>query len=380
MDNIAQYVNYLMVHSTASTPLWNVEAIHDKSKIKWNYVDGCMIKAIIELYYITKEKRYLDFADNFVDYYISDDGSIKGFDLNEYNLDSINEGKVLFDLFEITKKQKYRLAIDKLMEQVNTHPRTKSNNLWHKKIYPNQVWLDGLYMAQPFYMEYEVRFDQKKNYEDVLLQFRNVYKFLHDPETNLLFHGWDESKSMFWANQTTGCSKSFWSRSLGWYAMALIDTIEKTNDFKSSGALELGGYLKELIQALLTYQDAETGMWYQVTDKVSAPGNYLETSGTAMFAYAILKGVRLGVLPSTWQTAGKKAFDGIVKKYLHIEGEKLWLGGICLVAGLGGMNGKGNYTKRDGTYEYYISEPVVDNDAKGVGPFLLAYTEVVRIK
>lgn len=379
MDAIADYIRYMLEHSTPSRPIWNIEQMHGHQKAKWNYVDGCMLKALMEIYQITKEKSYLDFVDKFIEHYVDDNGTIKGFEVEEYNIDNINEGKVLFGLFQATGKVKYRQAIDQLMQQVKTHPRTKGNSFWHKKIYPNQVWLDGLYMVQPFYMEYETRFNQKANYDDIFRQFRFVYQNLRDPKTKLLYHGWDEDRVQFWADPKTGCSPSFWSRSLGWYVMALVDTIDAI-DGAPAGKQELTGYLTEVIEALFQFQDAETGMWYQVTDEVNRPGNYLETSGSAMMAYAILKGVRLGVLPAAWRERGERCFNGISKRCLKVESNQMELEGICLVAGLGGMSGKGDIKKRDGSFEYYISEPVVKNDAKGVAPFLLAYTEMLRIQ
>jgi len=280
---------------------------------------------------------------------------------------------VLFDLYKLTKKEKYRQAIDVIYDQLKDHPRTKSGNFWHKLIYPNQIWLDGLYMAQPFYMEYETLFNRFKNYKDIYEQFINVRKYMFNEQTKLYYHGFDESREMFWCDQTTGLSKNYWIRSIGWYVVALADVLEKMDDQMFYEYRQLMKIFREAIDGLLQYQD-ESGMWYQVIDQKNRTGNYLETSGSAMIAYAILKGVRLEYLPKSYSEFGEKCFNGIKDKYLQIENGELNLGGICLVAGLGGKE------MRDGSYEYYISEPIVSNDAKGVGPFLLAYTEILRMK
>ncbi len=370
MDLIRNYIDLLMDKSTPDKPYWNIESKKNQT-VKWNYVDGCMIKAILEMYYITNESKYLTFADHFIDYYVDDDGNILGYEKEEYNIDNINEGKVLFDLYALTKKEKYRKAIEILYDQLKTHPRTKTGNFWHKLIYPNQVWLDGLYMAQPFYMEYETKYNGFKNYQDIYSQFANVRKLMYNEEIKLYYHGYDESKEMFWCDKKTGLSKSFWLRSMGWFVMALVDVLEKMDEQIFYEYKALIKMLREAIDGLLLYQD-DSGLWYQVIDQIGREGNYLETSGSAMISYAILKGVRLEYLPERYRVYGVKCFEGIKEKYLKLENGELNLGGICLVAGLGGKD------LRDGSYEYYISEPVVNNDAKGVGPFLLAYTELLR--
>lgn len=372
MDLIKNYIDELIEKSSPDKPMWNIESILSGNRVKWNYIDGCMIKAILEMYYNTNEKKYVNFADTFIDYYINDDGSIKGYSKADFNIDSINEGKVLFDLFELTKKEKYRKAIDVLYQQLQEHPRTKSNNFWHKLIYPNQIWLDGLYMAQPFYMEYETKYNGYKNYKDIYQQIMNVRKLMFNEEKKLYYHGYDESREMFWCNKETGLSKNFWVRSMGWYVMSLVDVLEKMDNQMFYEYRQIIDVLREAIDGLLQYQD-NSGMFYQVIDQKEKAGNYLETSGSAMIAYAILKSVRLEYLPNNYRKYGVNCFNGIKDKYLNIENGTLSLGGICLVAGLGGKQ------MRDGSYDYYISEPVVLNDAKGVGPFLLAYTEMIKI-
>ena len=372
MKTIDRYIDELMEKSTPDKPIWNIEKILQGKKATWNYIDGCMIKAILEMYSITKEKKYLDFADSFTDARVFDDGTIDGYDVNELNIDNVNAGKTLFELYDLTGKEKYRLAIDHIYSQIEKMPRTAEGSFWHKNIYPNQVWLDGLYMCQPFYMEYVMRFRAGNGLEDIYKQFENVEKNMKDVRTGLYYHAFDYSRKMFWADRVTGLSSNFWLRALGWFSMALLDTIEKADP-----ADERNKHLKtsfvELMKSLIRYQD-ESGMWYQVVNLGGMDRNYLETSGSAILSYALLKGVRLGILDESYREYGVKAFKGICDKYLSTDDKgQLHLGGICLVAGLGGKQ------MRPGTFDYYMSEPVVEDDAKGVGPFLMAYTEIKRL-
>ncbi|MCR5295129.1 MAG: glycoside hydrolase family 88 protein [Lachnospiraceae bacterium] len=369
---IQEYIAYLLANSSAEKPMWNKEMIRQGKKNKWNYIDGCMITAILSLYEITGEQKYFDFAKEFIDFFVQEDGTIRTYDVKEYNLDNINTASNLFFLYDKTGEEKYKKALDLVRTQLDTMPRTKEGSFWHKDIYPNQVWLDGLYMAEPFYMRYETRFSRMEKCQDVIHQFKNVKKYMKDPLTGLYFHGYDESREMYWADPRTGCSPNFWLRSLGWFTLALVEMAQATDESLYYEKRFLIGVLEDLIDALIPYQ-SEEGMFYQVPDKPEAEGNYLETSGTALIAYAVLKGVRLGFLAPRYAAVGEKAFDGIVKKYLSKnEDGTLKLSGICLVAGLGGKQ------RRDGSLAYYFSEPVVENEAKGVAPFLLAYTEMIR--
>ena len=372
MDRIEKYIDELMEKSTPDRPIWNIEKILQGAKSTWNYIDGCMIKAILEMYAITKNEKYFQFADAFIDAKVREDGTIDGYDVKELNIDNVNAGKTLFELFDLTGKEKYRKAIDLIYSQIQLMPRTKEGSFWHKNIYPNQVWLDGLYMCQPFYMEYETRFNDKKNYDDIYNQFFLVVKNMRDERTGLYYHAFDYSREMFWCDKVTGLSSNYWLRALGWYAMAMLDTLDKADPAVSEPYEKLKKIFVDFMDAMLRYQD-ESGMWYQVVNLGDMDRNYLETSGSSIMAYTLLKGVRLGFLPESYKEFGKKAFDGICKNKLSSdENGELHLDGICLVAGLGGKD------RRDGTYGYYMSEPVVKDDAKGVGPFLLAYTEMRR--
>lgn len=376
MPVIEQYIDELIERSTLDVPVWNIEKVKaGKKSSGWNYIDGCMILALLETYNTTGEKKYLDFADAFIDHRVAEDGTISGYSVEEYNIDNVNAGKTLFQLYDITGKEKYKKAIELIYSQVQTQPRTEEGNFWHKKIYPNQVWLDGLYMGQPFYMEYETKFNNKKNYSDIFNQFRNVVKHMRNEETGLYYHGYDASKEIFWCDKETGLSKNYWLRALGWYSMALLDTLSKTEPTGYEKEYEeLKTVFKDYIDSVLKYQD-ESGMWYQLPALAGKDPNYLETSGSSIFAFAILRGVRLGFLPESYRQYGEKAFKGVCDKYLKVENGELHLGGICLVAGLGPADNP----RRDGSFEYYMSEPIVNDDAKGVGPFLLAYTELRRL-
>ena len=374
MDKIEKYIQMLMEKSTPDFPMWNIENIRKGKKANWNYIDGCMIKAIIEMYHITGDEKYLSFADGFVDAKVREDGSIDGYDADELNIDNINAGKTLFELYDLTGKEKYRKAIDVVYAQIGKMPRTKEGNFWHKKIYPNQVWLDGLYMGQPFYMEYETRYGGKAHYDDIKKQFSNVIETMRNPLNGLYYHAYDSSGEAFWCDKVTGLSQNVWLRAIGWYSMALLDTYEKTDESAADIRHLLKYAFVDLIDSMLKYQDI-SGMWYQVVNFGGMDRNYLETSGSSILAYAILKGVRIGVLEEKYRKYGEKAFDGVTEKMLVTnEDGTLHMDGICLVAGLGGDK------RRPGTYDYYMSEPVVKDDAKGVGPYLLAYTEIRRIR
>ena len=376
LSMLGDYVDYLIANSSAEAPMWNIEKVRSGKPNKWNYIDGCMITACLSLYKTTGDEKYLSFSKNFIDWFVQEDGSIKTYDPKEYNLDNVNQGKNLFTLYDIFGDEKYRKAIDTIRSQLLTQPRTKEGNFWHKKIYPNQVWLDGMYMGQPFYMEYETKFDDKKHYDDIFHQFANVVKYMRDPETGLYYHGYDASKKAFWCNKETGLSQNFWLRALGWYSMALLDTLSKCEPGEEYKAEydNLKKVFVDLIDSMLKFQD-ESGMWYQLPALGGREPNYLETSGSAIMAYSLLKGVRLGFLPESYRAYGLKAFQGICDRYLKEKDGHLSLGGICLVAGLGPEDNR----RRDGSFEYYMSEPIVEDDAKGVGPLLLAYTEMRRL-
>ena len=333
---------------------------------QWCYEDGCVLKGCADLYEAGGDPFYLDFVLDFLDRAVDADGTIPRYETEQYNIDSINTGKMLFFALDQTGKKKYEQAIFFHMQRLNEHPRCGSGNFWHKTLYPNQVWLDGLYMAQPFYAEYAARYGTKEQVQDIVRQFAFVREHMFNPEKVLYYHGCDTSKLQPWADRETGCSANFWLRSMGWYLMALADCIDK-----------LGGepYLEELfceaVQGILPYADNQTGLFYQVIDRADAPGNYLETSGSAMVGYALLKGTRLGLIGQ--REAGLRIVSSLTDEKLKEDGQGiLRLTDICAVAGLGPGE------KRDGSVAYYLSEPKKDDDAKGVGPFMMAVGEAKR--
>ena len=369
---IDDFVLQLVERSTPERTAWNLEKIREGKPASWNYIDGCMLTALMEMDSLTGDPRYFRFVKACVDHFVGEDGSIRTFRPEARNLDDINEGRVLFALYGRTGEEKYRRAADFLRARLEEQPRTVEGNFWHKAIYPNQVWLDGIYMAQPFYALYEKHFGAG-DYSDIVGQIKNVRARMFSEEKGLYFHGYDASRTAFWADPVTGRSKNFWLRSLGWFAVALADLLDILP--QGEGRDSLAAIFDELMGQASRYADPDTGLYWQVPDQGGRAGNYLETSGSAMMAYAMLKGARLGALGEEYAALGQKTFDGIVDKYLTFTENKLNLGGICLVAGLGPEDNR----RRDGSYEYYISEPVVANDAKGVAPFVLAYTEVKRL-
>ena len=370
-DEIDAYIRRLVRESSPERTAWNMERVRQGKPAHWNYIDGCMLNALLTLSDITGDPLYADFVETFTDAFIAEDGTIRTYDAAKYNLDDINEGRVLFPLYKKTGNEKYRRAADNLARQLRDQPRTAEGNFWHKLIYPNQVWLDGVYMAQPFRALYEKHFGNR-DYSDILRQIETVRSRMFDLRKRLYYHGYDAAKSIFWADPVTGCSKNFWLRAIGWFATALVDLLEIVDD--PDGLNRLGLLFVELMEGVAAYADPGTGMYYQVVDQGGREGNYLETSGSCMIAYAMLKGARLGWLDESLARLGRKTFDGILRRYLKTDGENVELDGICLVAGLGPADNP----RRDGSYEYYISEPVVKNDAKGVAPFVMCYTEIIR--
>lgn len=333
---------------------------------KWNYCHGLELESILDVWEKTGDSKYFDYAYGFADLMVDEDGNILTYKPLEYNIDRVNSGKMLYPIYEKTKEERFKKAIDLMRDQMRTHPRTSEGSFWHKKIYPHQVWLDGLYMACPFLGEYAVTFDEPELHDDIVLQLVDVHKNLFDPATGLYYHGWDESRQQRWSNPETGLSPNFWSRSIGWYMMALVDVLDYLPEDHAQRA-EIISILQNLASSIEKYRDPETGMWYQVTDQLGREGNYVESSGSAMFIYSWVKGAQKGYLDKSYGKKGKKAYDQFVKRFLKNEADgTISITDGCAVAGLGGEK---NY--RDGSYDYYINEPIRDNDPKAVSPFIM---------
>jgi unsaturated rhamnogalacturonyl hydrolase len=336
---------------------------------KWRYDQGVILKGIEGIWNATGDAKYFNYIQKSMDYYVKEDGSIKGYKHDEYNIDHVNNGKLLLLLYRVTGKEKYKKAADRLRDQLRDHPRTSEGSFWHKKIYENQVWLDGLYMGQPFYAEYAMLFHDDSAFNDITRQFVLIEKNTRDAKTGLLYHGWDESGKQQWADKTTGRSPNVWGRALGWYGMAMVDALEFF-PAKHPGRDSIIAILNRFAKAVTNFQDAKTGLWYDVVDKPKEAKNYLEASASSMLVYTLAKGVRNGYLPAACLTNAKKGYAGIIKQFIKVEEERTNLYGTVAVSGLGGN------PYRDGSFEYYMSEPVIINDPKGMGAFINAAVEM----
>ena len=359
------------VASTAMTALWRDAAKKEEGyPSRWTYDHGVVLKGIEGIWLSTGDGDYFRFIQRSMDHFVNDDGTIRTYNLDDYNIDNINPGRNLLLLYKVTGQEKYRKAAELLRSQLSTHPRTSDGGFWHKKIYPTQMWLDGLYMGEPFYAEYSAMVHDDKAFDDIAKQFILMEQHSRDAKTGLLFHGWDESRKQRWADPKTGRSPNFWGRAIGWYAMALVDTLDYfPKDHPQRG--ELIAILNRLAKTVANYQDAPSGLWYDVVDKGTAKGNYLESSAGAMFVYALAKGVRNGYLANSYQAVAQKAYRGLVDLFIKADANgQTNFEGTVSVSGLGGN------PYRDGSYDYYLSEKVVTNDPKGIGAFLLASNEM----
>ncbi len=341
-------------------------------KMKWEYEDGVVLEGFYATYQLTQDKKYLDYIRHNMDLFIDEKGNISPYSLEEFNIDHVNNGKILIDLYLETQEPRYKAAIELLRQQLARHPRTTEGAFWHKSIYPYQIWLDGLYMGAAFYTKYAHYFNEPAIFDDALKQFILCEKHLRDAKTGLLYHAWDEKKIQLWCNPDTGLSSHFWGRSMGWLAMALIDSIEYFPE-QHSGKQTLIEMYRRTMQALMAVRDQSTGLWYQILDLHDRPGNYLESSASAMIIYALQKGIHAGYLDPQWQNEIDKSYQNYIREFILQTREGLVnVNKMCHVAGLGGVD------KRDGSYTYYISEPIVANDHKGVGAFILASTAIVK--
>lgn len=333
-------------------------------RLYFGYSQGLGCQAMLDVWKQTGDKKYLDYVVQWADTIINDLGEIHLYKVETYNVDYINSGKVLFDVYKQTGNEKYKLAMDRLIKQMSVHPRTLEGAFWHKLIYQHQIWLDGLYMASPFLAQYAVTFNKPEWIEDVMNQFLICAKHTYDPATGLYYHAWDESKNQLWANKVTGQSPNFWGRSIGWWYMALVDILDFIpQEHPQKG--ELIRIINGLAETLPKYQD-KTGLWYQVLDKGDKEGNYLEASVSSMFMYSYAKAVNKGYIDKKYKAIAEKAYDGLMKNLIVKNADgTLTLTKCCAVSGLGGN------PYRDGSFEYYVNERIRDNDAKATGPFIM---------
>lgn len=338
---------------------------------RWSYDQGVILKGIEGIWLATGDPKWFNYIQKQMDYYVAEDGkSIKDYEGSTYNIDHVNNGKLLLLLYRVTGKEKYKNAVELLREQLKNHPRTKEGGFWHKKVYPYQMWLDGLYMGQPFYAEYAQVFQDDTIFNDVTRQFVLMEKNARDPKTGLLFHGYDESRQQQWADKKTGLSPHFWGRALGWFGMAMVDALDYF-PAEHPGRQKIIDILNRFAAAVVKVQDSKSGMWYDVVDLPNRKPNYLESSATAMLSYSLAKGVRKGYLPVKYAANARRAFDGLVKNQLT-KGKDGYINlqGTVSVSGLGGN------PYRDGSFDYYMSEKVVENDPKGMGAFIKAANEI----
>ncbi|GAB3917332.1 glycoside hydrolase family 88 protein [Larkinella terrae] len=353
---------------------WHKDSIliGDRKTARWDYEQGLVLKAFEGVWYRTGDPKYFTYTLNDINQFVRDDGSIRTYAMDEFNIDNVTTGRVLLMLAQqsLPGKEKFQKAAFLLRDQLAKQPRTKEGGFWHKKRYPNQMWLDGLFMAEPFYAEFSRVFNQPENFDDIAKQFALIEKHLVDPKTGLLYHGYDESREQKWADPKTGQSPNFWGRSIGWYAMALVDVLDYfPNDHPQRA--NLVKYLQRLAPPIVKYQDPKSGCWYQMTTQGARKGNYLEASASCMFVYALAKSVRMGYLDKAFLASAQKGYQGILKNFIETDANGLInLNGTVSVGGLGGT------PYRDGSYDYYLSEPIRKNDLKGVGPFIMASLEM----
>jgi unsaturated rhamnogalacturonyl hydrolase len=338
---------------------------------KWNYEQGLILEAFFQLWNNTGNNKFLKYIKKNLDYYVDNDGIIKTYKIEDMNLDNIAPGRALLKMYSITNEIKYKKAAEILREQLREQPRTMEGGFWHKKIYPNQMWLDGLFMAEPFYSAYASSYDEINSFNDITNQFLLIEKYCRDQKTGLYYHAWDESKSQKWANPESGTSPCFWGRAMGWYIMALVDVLDfLPMDYPKRN--ELIRIFRELSSSLIKYRDSKMKLWYQVVDKSQEEGNYIETSGSLMFIYAFAKGSNKGYLSNEFFKIANESFQSLQNNFITHKNGYINLINVCAGAGLGGN------PYRDGSYNYYVHEQTRINDFKGYGPLLLASLELEK--
>ncbi len=340
-----------------------------QNTLKWDYCHGLELQAMLDVYDVYPDSSVFNYVLAYADTMINDNGEIKTYKLAEYNIDRLNSGKFLFRIYEETKNEKYKKALALLRSQLDTHPRNEDGGFWHKKIYPNQMWLDGLYMGAPFYAEYAYRNNSVSDYPDIINQFITVARHTYDPKNGLYRHACDVSRKERWADPLTGQSQHCWGRAMGWYAMAIVDALDFIPKHEA-GRDSMLVILNNIALQLKRLQDPASGVWYQVLDRSGDKGNYLESSCSSMFVYALFKAVRKGYIDKSYLNVAIKGYKGLLKTFIEVDKNGLVsITKACAVAGLGGKD------YRMGDYDYYISEKIRSNDAKAVAPFIMASLE-----
>ncbi|HEX5869280.1 MAG TPA: glycoside hydrolase family 88 protein [Longimicrobium sp.] len=344
---------------------------------RWDYTQGVALGAIERVALATGDRAMLDYVGRNMERWITPGGGIQGYDMAEYNIDEVSQGRLLFGMYERTADERYRRAADLLRQQLRQHPRTPEGGFWHKQIYPQQMWLDGLYMGQPFFAEYAATFGEPAAFDDIAKQFLLVARHTRDARTGLMYHAWDHAKAQPWADSATGLSPHFWGRAMGWYVMGVVETLEHfPADHPDRPAIIQT--LRDAAEGIARVQDPVTGLWWNVMDQPNRAGNYLEASASSMFAYALARGARLGYIDPAYRQVAERGFNGLLSNLVRENPDgTVSLTNVVQVSGVGGnLRRDGSY--RDGSYAYYVSEPVVTDDYKGVGPFILAALELER--
>ena len=344
---------------------------------RWDYTAGVILGAIERVALARRDPAMLSYVRANMDRFVKPDGSIEGYDIAEFNLDEVSQGRLLFGLYERTKEARYKRALDTLRTQLRTQPRTPEGGFWHKQIYPQQMWLDGLYMAQPFYAQYARTFGEPAAFDDVAKQFLLVARHTRDPRTGLMYHAWDAARKQPWADSATGLSANFWGRAMGWYAVGAVETLDQLPATHPDRAA-IVKTLRDAAEGIARVQDPLTGLWWDVLDQPNREGNYLEGSASSMFAYALAKAARLGYIDARYRQIAERGFDGLLANLVRENADgTVSLTNIVQVSGLGGSARKDG-SPRDGSFHYYVTEPVVTDDYKGVGPFILTALELGR--
>jgi unsaturated rhamnogalacturonyl hydrolase len=345
---------------------------------RWDYTQGVVLGAIERVALARSDAAMLRYVDENMKRWITPEGDITGYQLDEYNIDEVAQGRLLFGMMQRSPDTvRYAGAARMLREQLRTHPRTPEGGFWHKNIYPQQMWLDGLFMGQPFYAQYAATFNEPAAFDDIAKQFLLVSRHTRDARTGLMYHAWDYAKAQPWADTATGLSPHFWGRAMGWYVMGVVETLDHfPADHPDRPAIIQT--LRDAAEGIARVQDPLTGLWWNVMDQPNRAGNYLEASASSMFAYALARGARLGYIDPEYRQVAERGFDGLLSNLVRENADgTVSLINVVQVSGVGGnLRRDGSY--RDGSYAYYVSEPVVTDDYKGVGPFILAALELER--
>lgn len=350
-----------------------------KPQGKWSYVMGIELEGMLDTYLKHGGKDIRDYLKRYPEQMIKEDGSVVGYKYEDFNLDNVRTAHFIYRMFKKYPNKGEKVALATLYKQLVNQPRTDEGVYWHKQIYHDQVWLDGIFMGLPYRTMAAKYFVKDKaelqaTYDDIVDQITMTDKRTYDEKTGLWKHAWDSKHGMFWADPQTGKSKHTWARALGWFAMAQIEILDYLPK-KYERRQEVIDMLNRTLKACIRYQDEKSGVWYDVMD-VTDSRNYLESTASCMFSYCMLKGARLGYLDESFREAGIKAYRGIINNFIREDADgTISLTQCCSVSGLGPESSP----KRDGSFEYYISEPIRDNDAKGIGPFLWATLEMERL-